>query len=442
MQDSLLKKAFELQGLTLTDEKELTPLEKAYKIMQVEPDLPKPKSPLYDQTIETRIPKARVSEEDQSDKMPSGFFDATAEGFGSMGLFITPDVPFRELEGAKRKAGRVVGGVAGMVGVHVALNYLTGGSATMTALTLKGGSKADDVLRGAAALWKAGDKAGALRDAGLGYQYGSRFFPKLVNSKSLDKFFLQAADDPSKAVNMLIGKRAVKEAGIFVGYGQISAGAKQYNEGEELTILNNMKSIPLDALGGLAYAAGGAKSFKAATTFGKYGSRALGGFGAGVFSSGLNSAQATPYERIANGTVMSMFSMFGAGAELKSTRNTMGNILREFTDASEGQINVFTKFAEKKALDGLKAVPKMFDGLDLTSKNGFTAKIRKVDYDEKTDKVKFFYDVFNTKGNQTNKKGKLVEKSYDDFFKTYNALPEDVIRINSCLLYTSPSPRD
>ena len=92
--------------------------------------------------------------------MPSGFFDATIEGFGSMGLFVEPDVAFTDLKGFRRKAGRVVGGLAGMITVHAGLNMLTGGPATLGALALSSvgkGSKGYQALQSAGKMWQAGE---------------------------------------------------------------------------------------------------------------------------------------------------------------------------------------------------------------------------------------------------------------------------------------------
>jgi len=90
-------------------------------------------------------------------------------------------------------------------------------------------------------LWKSGEKSLALASAGLGTTYSTRYGLKLMNNKSVDKFMNLAADNPEQALKMFVGRTVAKEAGIFTGYGQISATAKQLQSEEDFDIMKNLK---------------------------------------------------------------------------------------------------------------------------------------------------------------------------------------------------------
>tara|TARA_R100001510_G_scaffold57757_1_gene67526 strand:- start:11449 stop:16440 length:4992 start_codon:yes stop_codon:yes gene_type:complete len=369
-------------------------------------------------------------------KMPSGFFDATLEGFGSMGLFIEPDVPFSELQGFRRKAGRVVGGVGGMVSVHVGLNALTGGGGTLGALALSGSKTGLKTLSTAGKIWKAGEKSLALSTAGFGTTYTSRFGLKLINNKTVDKFFNLAADNPEEALKLFGRRQTAKEVGIFTGYGQISATAKQLNSDEEFDIKKNLKALPFDALAGGIFSRAGLQSMRYQSTAKKIATRATGGFAAGFTSGALNSSEATFSERFVSGLAMGAFGPLSVGTTLQVTRNQLGLSLRKYGDiGDEEQINQLSKFALVKAEEVFNKMSIQYAGTKYNSKSGAYAILKKIDYDPETKTYKAFYDTFNKKGKQTNvnKKGEFVlkKKDIDDFYATYTNTPDEVTRIKA-----------
>jgi hypothetical protein len=369
-------------------------------------------------------------------KMPSGFFDATLEGFGSMGLFIQPEVGFTELPGFRRKAGRFVGGAAGMVTVHLGLNALTGGSATLSAAALSASTKGYKALNTAGKLWKSGEKSLALANAGLGTTYSTRYGLKLMNNKSVDKFMNLAADNPEQALKMFVGRTVAKEAGIFTGYGQISATAKQLQSEEDFDIMKNLKAIPFDAAGGFFYSRLGLQSLRYQDLAKRVAVRSSGGFAAGFTSAALNSSEATFGERIGNGLAMGAFSSIINGTSVKVTRNQLGNSLRTFGDRTdEASINQLSKAALVKMEDAFKNMSLQYAGIKYTSKSGAFAKFKKIDYDKETDTFQVYYDSFNKGGKQTNinKKGEIVTKSknIDDFYATYTNTSDDIIRVRN-----------
>ncbi len=373
-------------------------------------------------------------------QQPEGFFDAAAEGYGSVGLFIEPDVPFLELEGARRKAGRFIGGGTALVSQHLILNYLTGGMATYGTAALsvaksgKAAKQSAAVLKTSGELWKAGNKSLALAQSGIGQTYGARFGFKQLQNYRLNKFFNLAADDPYAAVNYLKRGTTVKEASMFVGYGQIATTSQQLQSDEPFDITKNLKAIPFDALGGAIYNRLGFRSLQQTNIYNRVGTRSLGGFGAGFFSTGLNSADATLQERLASGLMFGAIGSLVNGATIQTTRNTLSNSLREFGQITdEALINQYSKAALVKAEDIFKNLSFKYSGTSYYSKSGNSAKLNQISYNKEKDAFELFYDTFNKSGKQTNvnKKGQVTPKkgTIEDFFGRYSDLPDEVIRI-------------
>ena len=374
-------------------------------------------------TFDLRPP--RIEPEQEQKRAPTSITQAFISGVGSGGLFIEPEVKIGELA-APQKLARGIGNVAGMFGVHVVLNALTGGAGTLSAVSLKGGK----VLKEAGKAWQAGNKAEAVAMSGLGNTH-TFFNSRIATSKFADDFFNTAAQSPDAALKILRSQRLKKEAAIFTAYGQIGTTAEQLQSDEQFDIMKNIKALPFDAAGGALYARGAYKKAiddSNLLSFRRFKVGSVETLAAGMLSTGLNSSEASFGERLASGVFVSAFSGLSGGAELKSTINTVSRALRSYVPEikEKGVADAIANYATQKAAKEIDRIPKAFEGMDFSSKTGFRAKGLQIVKDDKG-ALKIRYDVYAP--GKTEPRNKGVTSTLDRFLETYRSTPAPVTRI-------------
>ena len=376
-------------------------------------------------TVKFNLRAPRVLEEQEQVRAPIKFSQALIEGFGSGGMFIEPEVSFGDLS-APLKTARVIGNVAGMFTVHGVLNALTGGSATVAAVSMKSAK----TIQKAGQAWQKGQKAEAIAQIGLGNTH-TFYNSRVATSKFADDFFNTAAKNPDAALKILRGQRVRKEAAIFTAYGQIGTTAEQLQSDEQFDVMKNIKSLPFDAAGGALYARGAyKKAVENANLFSakRFTVGSTEKIAAGMLSTGLNSSEATLTERLASGVFVAAFGGLSGGAEITSTVNNVSRALRSYVPEinEKGVADAIANYSVQKAAKELSRIPKAFEGLDFKSKTGFTAKGFQV---TKNDKgvLKIRYDVYAPNTKEPRNKG--VETTLDKFLETYKSTPRNVNRI-------------
>ena len=376
-------------------------------------------------TVKFNLRAPRVLEEQEQVRAPIKFSQALIEGFGSGGMFIEPEVSFGDLS-APLKTARVIGNVAGMFTVHGVLNALTGGSATVAAVSMKSAK----TIQKAGQAWQKGQKAEAIAQIGLGNTH-TFYNSRVATSKFADDFFNTAAKNPDAALKILRGQRVRKEAAIFTAYGQIGTTAEQLQSDEQFDVMKNIKSLPFDAAGGALYARGAyKKAVENANLFSakRFTVGSTEKIAAGMLSTGLNSSEATLTERLASGVFVAAFGGLSGGAEITSTVNNVSRALRSHVPEinEKGVADANANYSVQKAAKELSRIPKAFEGLDFKSKTGFTAKGFQV---TKNDKgvLKIRYDVYAPNTKEPRNKG--VETTLDKFLETYKSTPRNVNRI-------------
>ena len=395
----------------------------------------------YNNTISAVLRPVRVPEAKEQLRVPPTITSAFQEGLGAGALFIQPDIPFMELESGSLMAARAAGNVLGMFGVHGILSAMTGGSSTLAALSLKGAQTAKGLkkIQDAGKAYQAGQKIEAIGSVGFGQTY-NLFGSRVAKSSAADKFFNLAAKDPNQALTFLKRGRMVKEAKLFGLYGQVSTASTQIQSDEAFSIQKQILALPGDIVGGALFAKGGFLKATNVDDFNLAGfkiSKSLTKgtgymFSAGALSSGLNGADLNPQERLINGLMVGALGNLSRGTEFKSTKNNVAKVLREEApDLPESLVNDITEAAVRKAVKEIENVPSFFEGLNLTSKSGFTARIKqfgKGTTKGRVDKPVVIYDVLDKNGN-VRKNSKNVERTLDEFVNTYTSTPEDVTRI-------------
>jgi len=378
-------------------------------------------------TFDLRAPKADF---DQI-RAPYTAKQAFLEGLETGVLFTEPTVGFFDLDSGGQRVSRAAGNVLGMFAVHGVLNYLTGGTATVaiaSGTSLQKGSAAFKAVKSAGDLWNQGKKAEAIAKIGYGNTNGF-FNTRVTQSSAVNNFFKKAAQDPNAALKMLRGQRTRKEMAIFAAYGQIGTTTDQLQSDEEFDIVKNLKSLPFDVAGGALYARGAyKKAVENASLFSKkrYTVGSVESFGAGMLSTGLNSADATFGERLVSGLFVAGFNGLSGGSEYKSTINNVSRALRAHVpEIKEKKVaDALAAFATRKAADEMGRIPVAFEGMDFKSKTGFTAKGLGM-YQEKG-KILIKYDVYAP--NATEPRNKGVVSTLDKFLETYRSTPDNVVR--------------